>query len=446
MSDDLMNAGGELFFDRKLVINEIIGGALAPQPTSFSLVGPHLSGKSTLLHWLATTEKLWATTPAAAQAPTPVVILVDCAWATLADLGQQISQAVAAQIDEQLLPQSTAGFSHIWQMTQQLAATRQRLVLLLDNFDTLWHDPLLPRELHTQLRRLTTIAALVMTSTQPLVDLAGPSESRSWDGLSQLFLGLIDCPSAQAWVAHYQPHYPGIAPLVGELLTLTGRHPYLLRQLGASLAEVQQMLTGQTFSSQHLPLLRLRLAEHARPLFTALWQQIETQAGPLQPMLVTLLDRLVRGPVAVDQVPREQAPALNWLINQAAISYGEQKGNAVYQLFSPLLADFILHRRQVAAPVAFSAAPMPRLSESEQFYEQLSKMEVALLRYFEKHSQRLVTMEQLLAEVWKRPASSTRRVQEAIRRLRLQLEQQTPSIGVIENERGRGYRFIPAGR
>jgi DNA-binding response OmpR family regulator len=35
-------------------------------------------------------------------------------------------------------------------------------------------------------------------------------------------------------------------------------------------------------------------------------------------------------------------------------------------------------------------------------------------------------------------------VQEAIRRLRMQLEKIQPPIGDIENDRGRGYRFVPA--
>ena len=33
---------------------------------------------------------------------------------------------------------------------------------------------------------------------------------------------------------------------------------------------------------------------------------------------------------------------------------------------------------------------------------------------------------------------------EAIRRLRLELEEAQPPVGVIENERGQGYRFVPA--
>jgi DNA-binding transcriptional MerR regulator len=437
-----MHANGELFFDRTLVIHEIAGGALAPQPASFSLVGPRLSGKSTLLHWLATAENLRSALPATDPVITPLVILVDCTWATPDDLFAHSWQTLSPPTQALVEADPVDSFQRLWQTAQQLATTQQRLVLLLDNFDTLWHDQPPPADLCAQLRRLTTVATVVVATTQPLADLDAPGERRAWGELPQLFLGLLDGPAAQAWLAHYQHKHPGLAPVAPELATLTGCHPYLLRQLGVSLAEVQHMLAGQPLASHHLALIRLRLAEHARPLFTLLWQQVETQVGPLQPMLGSLLDRLVRGPLPVEQGPREQTPALNWLINQAAISYRVQQERAAYQLFSPLLADFVLHQRQTAGAVTPPSVPAP--PSSEQFYEQLSKMEAALLRYFEKHSQRLVTMEQLLAEVWKRPASSTRRVQEAIRRLRLQLEQQTPPIGAIENERGRGYRFIPA--
>ena len=77
-------------------------------------------------------------------------------------------------------------------------------------------------------------------------------------------------------------------------------------------------------------------------------------------------------------------------------------------------------------------------------YEQLTKIEGVLLRYFQIHANEVVSSEQLLAEVWKRPDSSPRRVQEAIRRLRMELEEASPPVGSIENERGQGYRFVPA--
>ena len=76
--------------------------------------------------------------------------------------------------------------------------------------------------------------------------------------------------------------------------------------------------------------------------------------------------------------------------------------------------------------------------------DQFTKIEAALLRFFQSHPNETVTVDQLLAEVWKRPDATNRRVQEAIRRLRLQLEEMTPAIGAIENDHGRGYRFVPA--
>ena len=69
----------------------------------------------------------------------------------------------------------------------------------------------------------------------------------------------------------------------------------------------------------------------------------------------------------------------------------------------------------------------------EAALDQLTKTEAALLRYFKAHENQVVSTEQLLADIWKRPDASNRRVQEAIRRLRLQLEELDKPIGTIEN-------------
>jgi DNA-binding response OmpR family regulator len=123
------------------------------------------------------------------------------------------------------------------------------------------------------------------------------------------------------------------------------------------------------------------------------------------------------------------------------VAYGEHG----YRLFSPLFRDFLATRLSAATngdrPRAVVSSP---LVEDDPIYERLTKTEAALLRYFRANSETIVTPEQLLNDVWNRPNATTRRVQEAIRRLRLRLEQTTPPVGVIENERGRGYRFVPA--
>ena len=115
------------------------------------------------------------------------------------------------------------------------------------------------------------------------------------------------------------------------------------------------------------------------------------------------------------------------------VAYGEDG----YRLFSPLFQEFLAIRLDVAPNGSVPTAILPHsMSDDDPIYEQLTKTEAALLRYFRANSQTIVTPEQLLNDVWNRPNATSRRVQEAIRRLRLQLEQATPPIGVIENERG----------
>ena len=97
-----------------------------------------------------------------------------------------------------------------------------------------------------------------------------------------------------------------------------------------------------------------------------------------------------------------------------------------------------LEENPVARPVRESHLPAAKL-------EQFPKPDAALLRYFRAHQNDTVSVDQLLAGVWRRPGATNRRVQEAIRRLRLQLEESDPPLGMIENDRGRGYRYIPAG-
>jgi DNA-binding response OmpR family regulator len=87
-----------------------------------------------------------------------------------------------------------------------------------------------------------------------------------------------------------------------------------------------------------------------------------------------------------------------------------------------------------------------RDTAAELDLDQFTKIEASLLRYFQSHQNETISTEQLLADVWKRPDATNRRVQEAIRRLRLHLEAAHPPIGAIENDRGRGYRFTPAGQ
>jgi hypothetical protein len=148
--------------------------------------------------------------------------------------------------------------------------------------------------------------------------------------------------------------------------------------------------------------------------------------------------------VAPAALSGEMRPALNWLINQAMIAYGSDDAAVGYTLYSPLFSEYLAAAATVAPAAAPALAPPVAPALDPAVYDPLTKIEASLLRYFQDHSRSVVSTEQLLADVWKRPDASARRVQEAIRRLRLQLEEQTQPVGEIKNERGRGYRFVPA--
>lgn len=452
-----MDPRKEQFFGRERVQREIVAGVLAPQPASFSLVGAKLAGKSHLLNYLAApTGPLlgddfadWR--PYGFQdAGRVVVTQVDCHWEEAeADLLGHVADRVEhqlrvverIQLDWDVVTNQPGASRRLWQISRQLSAMGYRLVLLLDNFDTVFEGQLLTPASVDELRPLTREAALVVATEQPLHDLDRElAASPLFNVMTQLLIGLLDPVSAGQWLDAYAADAPALDDIRAPLLELTGSHPFLLLRVGDILDELPLLgAAGRRLTAEYLPIIRLRLAEHGRLLFVTNWRNLQQPPRRIDARLVmALVERLLFSPVAANQVAREDIPVLNWLINQSMVIVGPQG----YRLFSPLFAEFLANRLANVTHVfpTVRAAPPP----DEGIYEQLTKTERALLHYFQTHSNTVITPEQLLAEVWKRPDASPRRVQEAIRRLRLQLDEATPPIGSIENERGRGYRFIPA--
>jgi hypothetical protein len=470
--DIAMDLNKDQFFGRERLVREIVQGVLAPgQPASFSLVGSKLVGKSKLLGHLAAPDgpllgdawEQWR--PYRYQAgDRVVVVMVDCDWQEAQDdllghVADQVAKQVRGErikLNWDAVEQQPGASRRLWQMAHQLTLMDYRLVLLMDNFDTVFENQLLTPDSVDELRPLTREMALVVATEQPLHDLDRElAASPLFNVMTQLFLGILEPEAARRWLEAYGATYPAVDAILDELLRLTGSHPFLILRMGDILAEVQLVLPpGQTLGPEHLPLIRLRLAEHGRLLFVTLWRNLLYPPPRIAtPILMPLLERLVAHDLPFDQVAREEIPTLNWLINQAMVIC-DAKG---YALFSPIFTEFLANRMatemQPAPQTATVPAPLPPLRTvrpsppilplDAPIYDQLTKIEGVLLRYFQAHANEVVSSEELLAEVWKRPDASARRVQEAIRRLRLQLEDLSPPIGTIENERGQGYRFVP---
>jgi hypothetical protein len=417
----------------------LLSGIASGEPTCFVVVGARFTGKSALLRHL---RRFLRTLPLDGpdQTTPPHLALVDCAWcANQAELWAMLLAALPAE--HAPMPNGQTDGQALLCALRQINGRGQRVALLLDNLDRLLAQLAQPAELVALLRRLAAHATLILTSEQPLYEL-----NPLFSGATQLFLGQLEPAATQQWLADYQSRYPGLSTIREALLLLTGRHPFLLTKLDDSLREVTQMgVTGQPLQQSHLPLIRLRLLEHTHPLLASQWKTLQSPPSSLVALgLRSLLPPLQQTGVTPAQLTPDQLPALNWLINQALITLVESPHGFGYQLFSPLLCEFLAHHPLEAPPAALLNNLAAPARNDHALYDRLTKIEANLLHYFQSHSQTLIPTEQLLTDVWKRPNSSDRRVQEAIRRLRLQLEQHHPPIGEIKNERGRGYRFVPA--
>lgn len=451
----------EQFFGRERLLREIVSGVLAtPQPASFSLVGSKLTGKSRLLAHLASAQGPLLGDDLADWRPYPfqdggsvLVLLIDCDWheaqtdllGHVADRLTQLTQTERIEINWGQVDAQPGAGRRIWQISRQINQLGYRLVLLMDNFDAVFEQQLLTPDSADELRPLTRELALVVATEQPLHDLDRElAASPLFNVMTQVFVGLLEPEAARQWLAGHQERFPAVAEMEDALLTLTGNHPFLLHRVDDILTEVQWMLgPDEQLGPEELPLIRLRLAEHGRLLFVTYWRNLHNPPRRIdQARLISVAERLMSGTLRVDQVAREQITILNWLINQGMVIYSQQS----YRLFSPLFAEFLANRlaSESKPDRKPDSRPAPPLPSEDALYDQLTKTEGALLRYFQTHSETVISPEQLLADVWKRPDASPRRVQEAIRRLRLELAEASPPIGVIENERGQGYRFIPA--
>ncbi len=446
------------FFGRKTLIEDIVQGVLAPnQPLDFSLVGPKMIGKSRLLSYLSAEDgPLTGPDPCGwrperfSEGRNVITALYNCDWpAAQANLPQFILQRLRGQLEHKkelglnwsLVERAGSPGQQIGQIIRQLEQKQVRLVLMLDNFDQVLHSSSVTLDTVNELRPLTNELGLIVASEQPLHDInQSLAASPLFSVMHQHFVGLLEPEAVGEWLEAYGQRFLWTPPVGQTLLSLGGNHPFLLARINDILLEMQTLAGSETvIDVERLPLIRLRLAEHARPLFEMLWRKLNEVKIPA---VLPLLQDLVMTPGAIEQIPAEQTIALNWLINQAVVAYDRR----TYRLFSPLFQEFLADQwglESKSAPI-WSTSPDPATGDETAIFDILTPKEAELLRYFQAHSYVTVSVDQLLIDVWNQPNASARRVQEAIRRLRHSLGKYSPLVGAIENERGVGYRYVPA--
>lgn len=445
------------FFGRERLLREIVDGVLAAQPMDFALIAPKFGGKTRMLQHLASPDGPLHSVAFAQWRPEDfqrqqrvISLLINCNWPDARadllgflarELAARLHQDNAFQVDWDQVTREDSASRQLWLMATCASEAKFRIVLMLNNFDVIIADKLLSHHQINELRPLTPELALVIGTKQPLNDIdTGLESSPLLQVLRPLYIGLLERDGAAAWIESYRQAFPELSPELSEpLLQITGMHPFLLARLRETLLEVQKMASDdRLLEPSDFPLIELRLAEHGRLLFESLARTLDHPPARVSKEQVdNLLADMLEGPIALQPDDAQTTVAISWLISQAVLLY--DKG--YYQLFSPLFASYLRNRspesvteRRIEAQVASPTRPsivLPRIERQ-------------LLEYLRDNSNRVVSPQDLLVEVWKLPAdTSERRVQEAIRRLRSHLREIEPSIGIIENERGLGYRFIP---
>lgn len=451
------------FFDRKILLQQIVQGVLAPVPGDFAIIAPKFSGRSRIMEHLASDQGPLLNVEDQQGRPLRfrdgnrvIVCLLDCNWpAAQTNLLQYITDHLIAHlqkeensipIDWKSVESQTAYGRKLWNLANQIENMEYRLVLLLNNFDSVLSEGRLSQQELDDFRPLTRKLALVIGIRQPLIDLDKTlAASPLFNVMIQVFMGLLEPDAAEEWIASYCKVFPALDVNKERLLELTGQHPFLLTKVGDILAEIQRMKPeSQQIGQEDFNFIELRLGEHGLLLFESLRQIL---ASPPSRVSITavrhLLERLTSESSLTTDLSLEQSAALNWLINQAVVRYT----SFGYRFFSPLFEQYL--------KTHFSFLPY-KINEQDNFLDttvissdqirssQPTPQEASLLNYFQSHPNEVIASEELLINVWQLPANtSERRVQEAIRRLRIYLASQEPTIGSVKNVRGEGYVYVP---
>ncbi len=387
-------------------LQRIIQNFCADPPVSVSLVGGPLLGKSVILAYL--TAEL-----AGADGGSRSVVQVNCA-----QLGPGTPPPLA--------PPEGEG-----------------AVVLLDNFDAIsrwraderrgWVDWIVSPQ---------PTRGLLLASRCPLYAL-GTDFGSALPYFQQSFLGLVDGEEAARILRDLLAGVPDHEPLLVSLVEWCGGHPFLLDRMPELLADVAGLLpAGVPIAPTHLPLLRLRLAAaYARLLFDSQWRAIECHDEADGKPIAHLLRQMLRRGLGFDELAPAQAEPMHWLLVQGLVGVDGHR----YRLFSPLLQEYLATKWQVDA----AAAPVVEAGQDavhalvERESHRFTPQEKSLLLYFLERPGTIVSVDELLADVWQRPDGSVRRVQEGIRRLRHRLVEFNGAVGTIDNEWGQGYRYVP---
>lgn len=430
----LVSTAPQGFYGRRAVISAILHGVSAGTPRSFSISGVKTIGKSNLARFLCHPEGALQQFPEDLETYTReqlIPVYMDCYRKTgaeaLLELPAQLRQEPRLKA---LLPASQPPANHLSQAKERLEeiclaleARAARLVLVFDHFDHAYETFSYDDE--TYLRSLATRHALVLFTEKKLSALFSDPERFSplQNILVKRPLGMLSEREAVQFIKDPLPK--GFEFSQGEiaflleaagghigLLNLACEHVYNLRQeypeLGDLLAnpEVKDNLLAQ--------LARLPAVQDT---FQVIWNHLGERGQH------TLLHAALEQPSAASEDTLQELVQTGLLVYRLDVQR--------YRVFCELFRLFI-HAQN----------PKGVHLHLERIQADLSARDRLLLEYLVSRPGELVTFEELKAQVWQGEDPSKRAVEAAVHRVRLALTAAPGIEASVQNERGRGYRFV----
>jgi uncharacterized protein len=237
-----------------------------------------------------------------------------------------------------------ATLERLLELPAELAAAKdRRTALIMDEFQEIVEiDPAMPKLLRSIFQKQPEVAHVYLGSKRHVMEkIFNDVNEPFWRSAESIELGMIDPDPFSAFILErFGATEKGIDPAVaGELLTLTGGHPYATQELCYFLWE--QTPHGETASASHLreALAAVLRSEHGH--FSLLWEK----ASKPQKLTLQALAQEPGRPFTSDYRRRHSLPAatnvqraLQALV-EAEVVIGE---GGEYRISEPFLAQWVV--------------------------------------------------------------------------------------------------------
>jgi len=423
-----------LFFGHQRELNQLYD--LVQKGQSVSLVGPRRIGKSSLLLQLTHTHTSLSTALAGLQ--TTFIYLSCDVWQdcsadviyaafgeALTDTLMPVAVGPAVALPNPEMLDYAAFARHLRTVVQR----NQRIVFLLDEFDSLSRNRYLDETFFSNLRSLASMQAVVFVtaSTVSLLDLTYAQQSALSSPFFNIFLpqrlGLLTEDDAVALLITLaaQGDLALTAPQISFLLDLAGPHPYFLQIAGYHFWEAWQQTGAVDWGW-----VQREFVDHAFQHWNYQWRYLAVNDQRALALL----------PATIQEAPTT--------IQRLAYACLLRKTNGRVDYLSSAFRDFV--RQQVIHDVIQAGSLVIDRQRQSVWVENvciaLMPQDYKLLEIFATQLNKVLTHLELEQRLWPAQARNGNqdRLKAAIKSLRTNLGDYAK---YIVSERGMGYRFSP---